>query len=539
MKRFAVLASAALLLAACQTEKVETSVIGEVQIVPVITKATDVNFESGDAIGVSIVRAEAQYSVNDKLTYSNDVFSGTLMWYPEAMDKCTVSAYYPYQASGVPTSFTVASDQTSGLSASDLIAGVKADVTPSANAVVVPFKHQLTKIVLNVDNQSGAAISSVVLGNSKVTADVDVPALKASASESSETADIKAFAVETGVKYASIVVPQTVAFRLSVTTSTGAVLSQNLASAELKQGGQYSVNVTVLPADLKVSISGEIENWTDEGEIGAGEPDFIEFEEGIGYFIYKNERYSTVTLSNGSVWMSQPMRYVPEGYTVSTDPAEGHIWAPYTLVANEDGKTYTPVPSTDRNFIETNGYLYDMNVILGADVTAENAATFEGAQGICPAGWHVPTWDDYFAICGASNKRLTDSTAPSNPDAVFYDETYKAGRITLMNAGGWNVVLPGLRQMNSETATPVFGTTYADATKCSIEAYYGHNAMSYFPTSTLYNIKNNTDGSLNSIQFFAAMTTFTSANIDGKFSLSYMNYRMGSQLRCVKDAASE
>lgn len=524
MRKSLFLAGLALVAAACATEKVETSVPGKVAIVPVMTRATDVNFENGDAIGVNIVRDDESYAVNNKLTYASDVFSGTLLWYPEAMDKSTVTAYYPYQSAGVPASFSVAADQTAGLSGSDFIAGVKADVTPSVNAIVVPFKHMLTKIVLNVTNESGATISEVALGGSKLTADIDLAAMTASASETSEVAEIKACEVEAGVRYAAIVVPQTVGFALKVTTSTGAELSQNLVSTELKQGGQYTINVKVLPADIKVTLSGEIENWTDEGEIGTDKPTYIDFAEYDGYFIYKNERYNTVTLSNGSVWMAQPMRYVPEGYEVSTDPATGHIWAPYTVV---DG---VAVPSTDKALVESNGYLYDMLAILGTtEITDENAATFEGAQGICPNGWHVPTRAEFIALCGYSNKAAGESAAVTDNTAVFYDATYNGGKITAMNEAGWNVALAGWMSKTGFTATPKYFTTQISVSGAP-EAFLGNPSMTYFASSTYY--KTNTSN----MQYFAAATTFNATYPEGRFSLMFQHYEAGSQLRCVKNS---
>ena len=524
MRKSLFLAGLALVAAACATEKVENSVPGKVAIVPVMTRATDVNFENGDAIGVNIVRGDESYAVNNKLTYASDVFSGTLLWYTEAMDKSTVTAYYPYQSAGVPASFSVAADQTAGLSGSDFIAGVKADVTPSINAIVVPFKHMLTKIVLNVTNESGASISEVALGGSKLTADIDLVAMTASASETSEVAEIKACEVEAGVRYAAIVVPQTVGFALKVTTSTGAELSQNLVSTELKQGGQYTINVKVLPADIKVTLSGEIENWTDEGEIGTEKPTYIDFAEYEGYFIYKNERYNTVTLSNGSVWMAQPMRYVPEGYEVSTDPTTGHIWAPYTVVDTE------AVPSTDKALVESNGYLYDMLAILGvSEITDENAATFEGAQGICPNGWHVPTRAEFIALCGYSNKAAGESAAVTDNTAVFYDATYNGGKITAMNEAGWNVVLGGWMNKTGFTATPKYHTTLITVSGAP-EAFLGKPGMTYFASSTYY--KTNTSN----MQYFAAATSFTTSYPEGRFSVMFQHYEAGSQLRCVKNS---
>ena len=41
---------------------------------------------------------------------------------------------------------------------------------------------------------------------------------------------------------------------------------QKLVSTDLVQGGQYSVNIRVLPDNIIVTLSGEIENWTDTRE---------------------------------------------------------------------------------------------------------------------------------------------------------------------------------------------------------------------------------------------------------------------------------
>ena len=283
MKKVILLAAAVAVLAGCQTEKIETPVPGLVKIVPVMTKVTDVNFENGDKVGVTIMQGDVAYAQNQLLTYSDNVFSGTLNWYAEALTPSTLTAYYPYVSEGAPSTFKVAADQTSGYGASDFIAGKKEEVTPSVNAVVVPFKHMLSKISLVVDNQSQAGISSIELRGSKTTADIDLVNMTAAVSEGAAVEAIKAHAVTDGELYSAIVVPQTVAFELSVTTSTGKELTQKLVSTELKQGLQYTINVKVMPSDIKVSISGNIENWGDGGEIGGDVPTYIDFAEYDGY----------------------------------------------------------------------------------------------------------------------------------------------------------------------------------------------------------------------------------------------------------------
>ena len=114
MKKVILLAAAVSVLAGCQTEKIETPVPGLVKIVPVMTKVTDVNFENGDKVGVTIMQGDVAYAQNQLLTYSDNVFSGTLNWYAEALTPSTLTAYYPYASEGAPSTFKVAADQTSG-----------------------------------------------------------------------------------------------------------------------------------------------------------------------------------------------------------------------------------------------------------------------------------------------------------------------------------------------------------------------------------------------------------------------------------------
>lgn len=531
MKKVILLAAAVAVLAGCQTEKIETPVPGLVKIVPVMTKVTDVNFENGDKVGVTIMQGDVAYAKNQLLTYSDNVFSGTLNWYAEALTPSTLTAYYPYAAEGAPSTFKVAADQTTGYGASDFIAGKKEEVTPSVNAIVVPFKHMLTKISLVVDNQSQAGISAVELRGSKTTADIDLVNMTAAVSEGAAVEAIKAHAVTEGELYSAIVVPQTVAFELAVTTSTGKELTQKLVSTELKQGLQYTINVKVMPSDIKVSISGNIENWGDGGEIGGDVPTYIDFAEYDGYFIYKNEKYTTVKMSDGSVWMSQSMRYVPEGYTVSTDPKENaHIWAPYTLV---DGAA---VPSTEEELVNKIGYFYDYQAIFGEEITAENAGSFEGKQGICPNGWHVPTRAEYIDLCGYSGKGVNDQAAITKEDAVFWDAGY--GSVKKANELGWNVVLSGCRMKSGFSATGDYQVRTIAAANTNDQSLVGSVALTYWASST-FNKANTktTDGVVEytNFQFFGMMTTYTGQYKDGRLSMSFVHSETGSQLRCVKN----
>ena len=240
---------------------------------------------------------------------------------------------------------------------------------------------------------------------------------------------------------------------------------------------------------------------------------------------YGGITYKTVTLSNGQTWMAEPLRYVPDGMTVSNDPADdnAHIWYPYST----DGETTTPL--TDDESVAENGYLYDIYAALGieeSELTAENAASYEGAQGICPDGWHIPTWQDFFDLCGNSNRTATVPDSQTNEDALFYDESYNGGSVDSFNQGGWNFVLSGAMMKSSYTANPVYQKTVVKTS----EKYNGKPGLTYYTSSTFYQAGNN------NLQFHCLGTTFTTSYPEGRVNVMFTHCESGLQIRCVKDA---
>lgn len=102
---------------------------------------------------------------------------------------------------------------------------------------MLPFKHLLTKLVLEFDNQSGSEITGVEIRGSKTTATIDIAGMKATAAESAGVEAIKPFTVKAGTTYSAIVVPQKVALELALTVANGKTLTENLVSTDLVGGG--------------------------------------------------------------------------------------------------------------------------------------------------------------------------------------------------------------------------------------------------------------------------------------------------------------
>ena len=540
MKKSLTFIFAAALLVSCQQEENETTTPSDsrITISPNITRATEVNFESGDKIGVTITQnGDFVYAENKLMTFNDGVFAGDLLWYPEGNDKSQIVAYYPYREGNTPASFSVQTDQTTGYGASDLMAASKSDILPTTSVISMNFKHMFTKLLINVTKEVEANISSIALKGSIPTATLDLAALTVTADANVTATNITAQAVEANKTYRAIIVPQTVALTLEVVTSDGKTLSQKLTSATLAQGGQYSVNIRVLPDDIEVKLSGEIDGWTDEGEIGADNE--ISFEEHLdqNYFLYDDVKYNTVTLANGTTWMAEPLIYLPKGYTPSTDPtADSHVWYPYEIKA--DGAT---VATTEESAIKELGYLYDFQVALGGkEITESNLNSFEGAQGICPKGWHIPTRLEYFNLVGKTTNDV-DGKVPADGDkALFYNAVYDGAKISSLNNAGFNYQFSGVRMATSLTGAGSYQKT-AIAEDANIQtSWHGKPAMNYLMTSTAFKpVYNSTSGLLTNIQFFGLMSTINASKYsEGRLSLSYVSIKAGMQLRCVRDQAA-
>jgi len=525
-KRIVSLFAAAAALVAC-SEQPEVITPAAVSIEPVITRALSLNFQDGNKIGLDIVKndeAKTVFAENAMLTYAGTSFvKEDLNWYPDGGTTCTLSAYYPYQVDGFPETFTIATDQSAGTESSDFMVATKTEVRPSASPIVMNFKHMFSQIKVVVTNAADIPVENITLKGVLPTATVAVAegVATVTADATAEKVTVIAEPLEANKQYAAIIVPQSISnLVVGVKIQDGATLVTAIPEAEVRPGYTYTIAVEILASEVTAKIAGEIDAWEDGGILGAGE--YVpSFEEHDGYFIYDDVRYNTVTLSNGQIWMAEPLAYLPFGKTASANPAEGSIFYPYSLEGT------TAVALTDATSIKACGYLYTANEAYNATVTAENWTTFEGTQGICPKGWHIPSRAEYFALCGNSTANsLTGETGTiTNTEALFWDSSLGYASIVKFNEAGFNYTMSGC------VYSGTYRTNVTTATTCAVEDLVGKFAMSYSWTSTAQ--------ALNKAgvpQIFACMTTFTSANKYGKISLAQTVPTTGATLRCIKNA---
>lgn len=237
------------------------------------TKATDTAFENGDVIGVNVFNPEC-YLYNAKYTYNNGALTAAVAneWYEDTELEATITAVYPCSETtegyAENQSFMVNADQSSkaGYAASDLMLAVTKS-KPTADAVKLPFKHALSKIVVTVDNKLGEEISQLwftdVLGS--VTYKTADPLATLAATGSAGT--VKAYKSGDDT-WQLIVAPQTASPKLALTTASGKqftfVLSENVT---FTSGKVSTATVEVSTETIYTSFTPEIEDWVADNEL--------------------------------------------------------------------------------------------------------------------------------------------------------------------------------------------------------------------------------------------------------------------------------
>jgi uncharacterized protein (TIGR02145 family) len=492
---------------------------------PVITRATETDFETGDAIGLSVVRASGDHATNVQLTYDGTAFSGDLNWYENGEEASTLKAYYPYvEGETLPATFGVQADQSKGTASSDFVSAVKENVLPSANAVPLVFKHRMSRLVVTIKNNSGAPIDEVRFDEFvlRVTVGED---LTVKIIDGARWMSVTAF--ENDGKYYAIVPPQKVAPVVGVYVN-GKERQERLAETTFEPGKQYSVSIVVNKEDMKVVLAGDIENWGNGGEItGGGDNTFSENLED-GYFTYDGVKYKVVKMKDGNWWMAQNLAYLPEGSTPSTDltDVKAGVFAPIQINADHTSAEFT----TDPNVVASNGYLYQAEFALGlkvGDLQSEEAAkALEGSQGICPKGWHLPTLTEIVNLVGKSVGATTKTDAP------YFDGVN--GSIVKLNEDGFNMDAFGAISIQDNTKPS--GTFMGWASGYPAKLSSGMFCGSTFAGVT-YNTSGDAASGVKNLQFFGFMP-MTNKATEAEYTCNgtKVSYRIAAPVRCIRNA---
>jgi Fibrobacter succinogenes major domain (Fib_succ_major). len=408
----------------------------------------------------------------------------------------------------------------------------KSSVHPNSSPELMVFHHALAQLVVNLDNQAGAAVSAVTVKNLIPTAVISAGedlSFTAAVDPDAAAADIKAEEMEAGKKYCVVVAPQSFDnFEIVLDLPGASSIVTGVDAAEIKAGYSYNVNITVSADQVHATIGGEIGNW-EEGDNLDGKPAGPSFEEFDGYFVYDGVKYTTATMKDGNVWMTQNMRYVPKGLTPCSDldNVTAGVYCPIVMNADRDAAEF----STSEDVIASNGYLYQIEAALGVPVgsvlTIESAQALNGAQGICPKGWHVPTDKEFIGLIGKI-ATYTYAAGESADKAPYYDQTLQNSSIALLNADGFNADAWGAVTVNdfTKTAAGLMGYLKADNSKIQSGFLCGSTYA-----ACAYNTKDDPESGIKNIQFWGLMPMAS----NGTFNGAKLNVRTASPLRCVKN----
>ncbi len=286
LKLIAAVAAVALVATACQEKpepvkpEAEAKVIALTPSLYAFNRATDTAFEEGDAIGLHIVTPTSTWLDNAKYTYQNGKLVGAQVneWYTDESVLSDVVAYYPYSTAGAYSAegytFTVNADQSSArkYSASDLMVAYTTS-RPTKDAVVLPFKHALSKVVINIDNQLGEDIAAVWFSDIYGTATVNAKSGEVTTSGSQGT--IKAAKGANGTSWSLIVAPQqNVSPKLMVTTA----ISQKQytfvldAPVSFASGKVSTASISLTKQSISTSFTTEITDWVADNNLNFGQP---------------------------------------------------------------------------------------------------------------------------------------------------------------------------------------------------------------------------------------------------------------------------
>ena len=532
------------LVPGCKGVEVIETVPAAVSIEPVITRATEVNFEDGDRIGIDIIKDAdgSLYASNALLAYTEGKFSGDLKWYADGGEYCSVKAYYPYDAAGFPSRFTIGGDQSTGAGKYDLMTAFKSGVKPQESPVTMVFQHQFSQLLLVMDNPSAVPVESVIFNGLYPSVDISISddgTVVSEADYSAPTIDIKAEAVQPGQRYRAIVVPQTTPFRISVSAKGGCVVG-SFPEVTMKPGYTYTVEAKVTGDGMAFSLAGEIRSWENGGVIDPDpdDPDVPDdpddpadpdeplppgdrtYEEGDGYFIYGGIKYNTVKMKDGRVWMAENLRWVPEGLAPCSDISNvtAGIYCPIAINADHTAAEF----SSDPAIIQSHGYLYQIETALGLAVgdltTEEQAKSLDGAQGVCPPGWHVPTGAEIHGLIGKiATYGDIDTSAP------YYDAQMGNASMALLNADGFNA--------DSWGAVTVQDNTKTSATLMGFLKSYPDDVASGYVCGSSFASLTEKDGVITNFQFWAFMPMTS----NGTFNGAKQSYRIAAPVRCIKD----
>lgn len=195
---------------------------------------------------------------------------------------------------------------------------------------------------------------------------------------------------------------------------------------------------------------------------------------------FDNNTYNTVLIGT-QCWMTSNMMTTkyPDGTSITRGPVtSGGLWT------GADLGFYAYPPNTANNAeetlanIQTNklGFVYQWSAAM-------KGSTTEGAQGICPAGWHVPTDAQQYTL---ENYLKTGATCDANRNNAW-DCDGAGTKLKIGGSSGFNAPLAGFRNTTGAfyaraTVTNLWSSSPASSSTAWSRLLYSSNSTVYRDT---------------------------------------------------------
>jgi len=317
MKKYFILAAAAITLVACNQKEMENDGVQEPKVINLtatinsgedVTRASsddalatalqNTQFVSGKKIFVEVYETgnntqpytSGKYTADGEGGLTCDVVGG--LFYPANNGAVDIRAYYPDEINRNSGTFFVQEDQSSeaAYQLSDLMYATKLTEVPAVHNAehALTFNHALTKVVVNITLGAGMTtalanalptVTSVKINGTKTNATLSIAntgVITPTATGNSPTdIEIKGTANSvTGLKNTGIIIPQTVAAETTFITVhyNNADYTYRLPQGDdttFAAGKVYTYNLTLTARGLVLNAT-TITNWTAEAPVPQG-----------------------------------------------------------------------------------------------------------------------------------------------------------------------------------------------------------------------------------------------------------------------------
>lgn len=449
-KLFAALMAVAAIATACETPEEMPEAQGKkislYSTMDNFTRATDTAFEEGDKIGLHIILPQGTWLNNAEYTYTGGGLVGTEenFWYLNESTQSDVLAYYPYNATGTYRAggytFTVNADQSKAgnYTASDLMIAATT-AKPTTEAVELPFRHALSKVVIKIDNQLEEEIEDVYFSEVYGTATVNLKSGATTTSGSKGTIKTASVMLNGEQAWSLILAPQqNVTPKLIVVTASQQYTFQLSGEVSFSAGKVSTATITLSDESIATAFTLTITDWVGDNDLQFGQSTEggNEDVEG-GYKIYA---YNQIGWASMNIYMwDEGGNSITEAWAgtalTETTTINGYSYYVYTLPASANGKTLGVIfnngtaQTADYTFTANRDYYFCIAKAGAAVTEIEDPAAPEVEIGGgeendgAPIYLHPGVWDVdgawfaayFFSTNGDANRVMTDADG----DGVF------------------------------------------------------------------------------------------------------------------------